>query len=95
MKLMIIDDHDGMRSTIRALIAAPGDTVVECGSGDEAILAINNPTGWKLPQGWVYVTAGTDTTVNQQYPISSAQYSTLNQRICTTGALAMRIRRCT
>jgi streptogrisin C len=54
--------------------------------GDEAILAINNPSGWQLPQGWVYVTAGTDTTVNQQYPISSAQYSTLNQRSCTTGA---------
>jgi hypothetical protein len=54
--------------------------------GDEAILAINNPSGWQLPQGWVYVTAGTNTTLNQQYPISSAQYSTLNQRICTTGA---------
>src|SRR5450756_918058 len=37
MKLMIIDDHDGMRSTIRQLIAAPGDNVVECGSGDEAV----------------------------------------------------------
>jgi len=37
MKLMIIDDHAGMRSTIRQLIAAPGDSVVECGSGDEAL----------------------------------------------------------
>jgi two-component system response regulator DesR len=42
MKLMIVDDHDGMRSTIRALIAAPGDTVMECGSGDEALQALNN-----------------------------------------------------
>jgi two-component system response regulator DesR len=41
MKLMIVDDHDGMRSSIRALIAAPGDTVVECGSGDEALQALN------------------------------------------------------
>jgi len=37
MKLMIIDDHAGMRSTIRQLIAAPGDSVVECSSGDEAL----------------------------------------------------------
>ena len=37
MKLMIVDDHAGMRSTIRQLIAAPGDTVMECGSGDDAL----------------------------------------------------------
>jgi DNA-binding NarL/FixJ family response regulator len=42
MKLMIVDDHDGMRTTIRALIAAPGDTVVECGSGDEAVKALGD-----------------------------------------------------
>lgn len=42
-------------------------------SGDEAILNINNPSGWKLPQGWVYVMAGSNTTLNKQYPISSAQ----------------------
>ncbi|MDR3460649.1 MAG: response regulator transcription factor [Verrucomicrobiae bacterium] len=40
MKLMIVDDHDGMRSTIRQLIAAPGDNVVECVSGDEALQAL-------------------------------------------------------
>jgi DNA-binding NarL/FixJ family response regulator len=40
MKLMIVDDHDGMRTNIRALIAAPGDTVLECGSGDEAVKAV-------------------------------------------------------
>jgi DNA-binding NarL/FixJ family response regulator len=37
MNLMIVDDHDGMRTTIRRLISTPGDTVVECGSGDEAL----------------------------------------------------------
>ena len=37
MKLMIVDDHAGMRSTIRQLISAPGDTVMECGSGDDAL----------------------------------------------------------
>jgi len=37
MKLMIIDDHAGMRSTIRKLVTAPGDSVIECGSGDEAL----------------------------------------------------------
>jgi two-component system response regulator DesR len=42
MKLMIVDDHEGMRSSIRALITAPGDTVVECGSGDEAVQAITD-----------------------------------------------------
>ena len=40
MKLMIVDDHEGMRGMIRQLIAAPGDAVVECGSGDEALLAL-------------------------------------------------------
>jgi two-component system response regulator DesR len=37
MKLMIVDDHEGMRTTIRQLIAIPGDNVVECGSGDDAL----------------------------------------------------------
>lgn len=37
MKLMIVDDHEGMRTTIRQLIAAPGDHVVECVSADEAL----------------------------------------------------------
>jgi streptogrisin C len=55
-------------------------------SGDEAILNINNPSGWRLPQGWVYVTAGPNTTRNERYPISSAQYSTQGARICETGA---------
>lgn len=40
MKLMIVDDHAGMRKMIRQLIAAPGDPVLECASGDEAIQAI-------------------------------------------------------
>lgn len=40
MKLMIIDDHDGMRGTIRNLISISGDTVREYGSGDEALPAL-------------------------------------------------------
>ena len=40
MKLMIVDDHEGMRSMIRKLIAAPGDSVIECASGDEALRAL-------------------------------------------------------
>jgi DNA-binding NarL/FixJ family response regulator len=40
MKLMIVDDHEGMRTTIRRLISTSDDTVVECGSGDEAVLAM-------------------------------------------------------
>ena len=39
MKLMIVDNHDGMRNMIRQLIAAPGDSVVECSSGDAAVEA--------------------------------------------------------
>jgi DNA-binding NarL/FixJ family response regulator len=42
MKLMIVDDHEGMRSMIRQLIVAPGDSVVECASGDEALLALTD-----------------------------------------------------
>jgi DNA-binding NarL/FixJ family response regulator len=37
MKLMIVDDHDGMRNMIRQLIAAPGDSVLEFGTADEAL----------------------------------------------------------
>jgi DNA-binding NarL/FixJ family response regulator len=37
MNLMIVDDHAGMRSTIRQLISSAGDQVVECGCGDEAL----------------------------------------------------------
>lgn len=40
LNLMIVDDHVGMRNMIRQLIAAPGDTVLECASGDEAVRAI-------------------------------------------------------
>ena len=40
MKLMIVDDHEGMRNIIRQLIVAPGDSVVACASGDEALLAL-------------------------------------------------------
>jgi len=39
MKLMIVDDHEGMRKMIRQLIAASGDAVLECRSGDEALVA--------------------------------------------------------
>jgi hypothetical protein len=54
-------------------------------SGDEAILNINNPTEWHLPQGWVAVMAGPNTTLNEKYPISSAQYSTEGARVCESG----------
>ena len=40
IRLMIVDDHEGMRNMIRKLVAAPGDTVVECCSGDEALQTI-------------------------------------------------------
>lgn len=36
---MIVDDHAGMREMIRNLIEAPGDTILECQSADEAVLA--------------------------------------------------------
>ena len=57
-------------------------------AGDMAILNINNPNGWMLPQGWVYVTPGSNTTLNERYPITSAQYSTQGARICETGAIS-------
>ena len=37
MRLMIVDDHDGMRNMIRQLIAAPGDSVLEFGTAEEAL----------------------------------------------------------
>ena len=37
MKLMIVDDHEGMRNMIRQLIAAPGDSVLEFSAADDAL----------------------------------------------------------
>jgi two-component system, NarL family, nitrate/nitrite response regulator NarL len=37
MKIMIVDDHDGMRNMIRHLIAAPGDTIQEFATAGEAL----------------------------------------------------------
>jgi two-component system response regulator DesR len=37
LKLMIVDDHAGARSLIRRVIARSEDTVIECGSADEAL----------------------------------------------------------
>jgi len=34
---MIVDDHEGMRTMIRQLIAAPGDSVLEFGTAEEAL----------------------------------------------------------
>ncbi len=37
MRLMIVDDHAGVRAMIRQLVAAPNDEICECASGDEAV----------------------------------------------------------
>src|SRR5262245_10613064 len=37
LKLMIVDDHAGARNMIRRVIARSDDTVIECGSADEAL----------------------------------------------------------
>jgi len=42
MNLMIIDDHDGMRTTIRHLISTPGDQVIECATADEALTKLGD-----------------------------------------------------
>jgi two-component system response regulator DesR len=39
MNLMIVDDHEGMRKLIRQMVAGAGDAVLECRSGDDALLA--------------------------------------------------------
>ena len=37
MRLMIVDDHPGVRKLIRQFVASASDTVCECADGDEAI----------------------------------------------------------
>jgi DNA-binding NarL/FixJ family response regulator len=37
MKLMIVDDHAGMRAMIRQIAASPDDLVCECADGREAV----------------------------------------------------------
>jgi CheY-like chemotaxis protein len=39
MKVMIVDDHAGVRNMLRQLLAAPGDSVVECATGEAAVQA--------------------------------------------------------
>jgi two-component system response regulator DesR len=39
MKLMIVDDHAGVRNLIRQLVAQAIDVVCECASGEEAVQA--------------------------------------------------------
>jgi CheY-like chemotaxis protein len=37
MKLMIVDDHAGVRNMIRPLLGSPDDSVVECALGEDAV----------------------------------------------------------
>jgi DNA-binding NarL/FixJ family response regulator len=39
MRIMIVDDHVGMRALIRLLVTTAGDVVFECASGAEAMRA--------------------------------------------------------
>ncbi len=39
MKLMIVDDNSAMRHMIRNMVAFPGDAVLECSDGPDAISA--------------------------------------------------------
>jgi hypothetical protein len=65
-------------------IIGPVHNHVFSGSGDMAILTVNNPSGWN-PQPWVFVTASADTTRNESYSINADSGSTVGMRICTTG----------
>lgn len=40
MKLMIVDDHAGVRKLIGQMAALPGDVLRECRSGDEALRVV-------------------------------------------------------
>lgn len=40
MKLLIVDDHPGVRAIIRQLSSLRASAVAECSSGEEALLAI-------------------------------------------------------
>src|SRR3989442_10103658 len=39
MKIMIVDDHAGVRTLIRQLLADPRDSFVECATGEDAVQA--------------------------------------------------------
>jgi hypothetical protein len=65
-------------------VIGPVHNYVFSGSGDMAILTINNPSGWS-PAARVFVTASPDTTRNENYAIRADSGSTVGMRICTTG----------
>ena len=54
------------------------------GSGDAAILSINNEAGWS-PAARVRVTQGAFTTQNDNYGIAADKLSVFGMRICATG----------
>jgi hypothetical protein len=57
--------------------------------GDMAILNVDNPAGWVAGHdGWVYVTAGPDTTRDMTYDIAAEKLSVIGQRICMSGAVS-------
>jgi hypothetical protein len=55
--------------------------------GDMAIIRINDVVNWD-PQNWVYVSDGNGTTVDEEYPITSVDYSTVGKRVCASGAVS-------
>src|SRR5437762_11009255 len=42
MKIMIVDDHAGVRNLIRQLLADPGDSFVECATGEDAVQVVGD-----------------------------------------------------
>ena len=42
MKIMIVDDHAGVRNLIRQLLADPRDSFVECATGEDAVQAASD-----------------------------------------------------
>jgi len=50
MRIMIVDDHSGMRDMLRTLLAAPGVEVCECGNGTEALAAYQ-----RFQPNWVFM----------------------------------------
>jgi CheY-like chemotaxis protein len=48
LKILIIDDNQEMRRTIRQVVGRPGDEVVECDDGNDALASYRN-----LKPDWV------------------------------------------
>jgi hypothetical protein len=71
---------DGSRHLIGALQGRRFDS-----GGDFALIRVNNPVGWQMPRGWVFLRASATTGRDESYTVQRTADSVQGMRICKSG----------